>query len=145
MVSKEEVAALVAEQVALIEDSDRRDLLLRLLVEPRVEEREWDYGEEGERYPYWVVAESPEHHLILVYCEQGFGPESPWGWLYNGESECEEELASLGMDAQWEWYLESALTNSGIWRGPYSPDEPRHLPPEKRFPDRHLRQCPASP
>jgi hypothetical protein len=129
MVGREEIAALVAEQVALIEDPDRRDLLLRLLVEPRVETREWDYGAPGERFPYWVVAESPGDGVLLVYCEQGFGPGMPWGWLFTDDP----EFGTLGMDAQWEWYLEAALIRSRLWRGWWAHDEPSQRPPEERF------------
>lgn len=129
MVGREDMAALVAEQVALIEHPGRRDLLLRLLVEPRMETREWDYGVPGERFPYWVVAESPEEGVLLVYCEQGFGPEMPWGWLFTGDP----EFATLGMDSQWEWYLEAALIRSRLWRGRWAQDEPSQRPPEQRF------------
>jgi hypothetical protein len=129
MTDSARIQALVAEQLALIEDPGRRGALERLLVPPRQEWRDWDYGEPGERYPYWVVAEARDRGQILVYCEHGFGPESPWGIL----SIDEPEDATLGMDSQWNWYLEEAFVRYGLWDGPIRLDEPLHLSPEQRF------------
>ncbi|MBV9108833.1 MAG: hypothetical protein JO306_05475 [Gemmatimonadetes bacterium] len=129
MIDRPALDALVAAQLAMIRDPARREALRARMVEPWVEEREWDYGEPGERYPYWVVAAAPERWIILVHCEQGFGPDRPWGFLPVGEP----ETASLGMDAQWNWYLEEAFVRAGLWPGGAERDEAFHLPPEKRF------------
>jgi len=126
----ERVQALVAQELALVTEPARRAALERLLVAPRHEERDWDYGVPGERYPYWVVAEAPAQGVLLVYCERGFGPEFPWGFLFTDEP----EFTSLGMDSQWHWYLEEAFVQSGLWQGELRPDEPWHLSPEQRFP-----------
>jgi hypothetical protein len=129
MIGRSELADLVAAQLAIIRDPARREALRARLVEPWREEREWDYGQPGERYPYWVVAAAPEHGIILVHCEQGFGPDMPWGFLITDDP----ELESLGMDAQWNWYLEEGFVRAGLWPGGADRDEPFHLPPEKRF------------
>jgi hypothetical protein len=131
MDERERIKLLVAEQLALVEDPPRRAALAALLVEPRVEERDWDYGEPGVRYPYWVVAEAPARGLILVYSACGFGPEFPWGYLITDEP----EFDSLGMDAQWNWYLEEAFVRSRLWNGPVKPgyEEAFHLAPRERF------------
>jgi hypothetical protein len=131
MFDSQQVKALVAEQLAMIEDAARADALCALLLpEPRLEVRAWDYGAPDERYPYWVVAEARERSILLVYCEQGFGPEFPWGFLF---IENDPRAESLGMDAQWNWYLEEAFVRSGLWPGRLGPDELLHLPPEQRF------------
>ena len=90
------------------------------------------YGEPGERYPYWVVAESIERGIILVHCAQGFGPEFPWGFLITG-APTSAERTTLGMDSQWNWYLEEAFVRSGLWPGRLARNEPIHLPPAERF------------
>ena len=124
------VRSLVREQVAMISDSRRRAALQELLLdEPRQEVRSWDYGESEERYAYWVVADAPQQRIILVYCDQGFGPEFPWGFLFTDDPEYE----SLGMDAQWNWYLEEAFVRSGLWPDGLGDDEVLHLSPEERF------------
>ena len=100
---------LVSRELDLIRAADRRAALEALIIAPRLEEREWDYGQPaGQRYPCWVVAEAQD--VILVYCQHGFGPEFPWGFLFKRES-------SLGMDSQWCWYLEEAFVQSGLWAG----------------------------
>lgn len=124
------IRRLVAEQLAMIENVQRRNALAQvLLAEPRLEDREWNYGALGQRYSYWVVAEAPEHKTILVYCDKGFGPEFPWGFLLTNEPHPQ----TLGMDSQWNWYLEEAFVRSALWNGPIGPDEPFDLPPEERF------------
>ena len=125
----ERVKALVARELALVADPARREALRAILVEPRLEEQEWDYGAPGERYPYWVVAEAPARGTVLGYCEQGFGPEFPWGFLFTDDP----DFTSLGMDSQWNWYLEEAFVRSGLWSGQTSVDEPWKLPPAERF------------
>jgi hypothetical protein len=112
MTENARIQTLVDAQLALIEDSARREALARFLIPPRQEERDWDYGVEGERYPYWVVAEAPDRGLILVYCEHGFGPDMPWGFL----STDDPDFTSLGMDSQWDRYLEHAFVNCGLDR-----------------------------
>ena len=129
MVSLEQVRALVAEQPSLVADPARRAALRALLLaEPRAEARDWDYGASGEPYPYWVVAEAPERGVVLAFCDQGFGPEMPWGFLFTGGP----AITTLGMDAQWGWYLEEAFVRSGLWQGEVRPDEAYDLPPEER-------------
>ena len=129
MISSEAIKALVAEQLDLIEMPERRAALEALLVEPRLEEGEWEYGELDERYPIWVVAEAPGKRILLVWCDQGFGPSFPWGFLDKRDS----GLTSLGMDAQWCWYLEEAFMRAALWPGEEFEDEKWHLPPEERF------------
>ena len=123
------IRRLVDHQLALIALPARRAAPQCLLMDPRREVRDWDYGDPGEQYPYWVVAEAPDRGLILVYCEHGFGPDMPWGFLPTDEP----EFASLGMDSQWGWYLEAAFLRSGLWAGPTAANEAWHLPPEARF------------
>jgi hypothetical protein len=129
MADNTRIQALVDAQLALIEDSERREALAKLLVPPRQEERDWDYGVEGEQHPYWVVAEAPARGVILVYCEHGFGPEEPWGFLFTDEP----EFTSLGMDSQWGLYLEEAFVFAGLWKGKTSMSDAFHKSPEQRF------------
>lgn len=134
MIDVDTLKALVAHELEIIADPGRRRALEAILVEPVIRERGWDYGEADERYRYWAVAESPEHGGIeLAYCERGFGPEFPWGFLFADED-------SLGMDAQWNWYLEEAFVRAGLGGGSRAGmDEAYHLPPEVRFPGQPRR------
>jgi hypothetical protein len=56
------------------------------------------------------------HGDTTAYCEEGFGPECPWGLVSSGEDE------SMGMDSGWfptfmEAYFDSfACTTLPIWR-----------------------------
>jgi len=95
------------------------------LIEPERAERAWEYGDIGERYPHWIVARDQARGIELVYCDRGFGPEMPWGFVSVADQ-------SLGTDGQWSWYLEEAFVRSGLWEGPIRQDEPFHLAPEER-------------
>lgn len=110
MIERDSLQWLVEEELARIRDPARRAALHSILIEPRMEVREWDYGDEGERFPYWIVAEEPAKGIILVYCEHGFGPESPWGFLFT----CEPELDTLGMDSHWAAHLGEAFLHAGL-------------------------------
>lgn len=129
MIPVSELKAILARELAIIADAARRRALEAILIEPGIRTRAWDYGEEGEGYDYWVVAEAPEKGIELAYYEQGFGPEFPWGFLFTDED-------SLGMDSQWNWYLEEAFIRSGLSTGPTGSvdEEAFHLSPEERFP-----------
>ncbi len=123
------ISDLVAAELALIEDHLRVESLKTFLVIPRQEERDWDYGVPDTRYAYWVVAEVRDRGILLVYCEHGFGPEMPWGFLFANKPQAK----TLGMDSQWCWYLEEAFIRSGLWDGPVKEDEEWNLSPEERF------------
>ena len=129
MTESASIQDLVARELALIDDPIRRDALRALLVQPRQEVRSWDYGPPNTRYPCWIVAEAPAQQMGLAYCAQGFGPEMPWGFLpiHNADDD------SLGIDAQWDWYLEGAFVRSGLWQGSDRGDEEAfQLSPEER-------------
>jgi hypothetical protein len=131
MISRKQIRSLVSRELDIIDDPARRAGLEALLIEPRSEERDWDYGAPGDKYPYWVVAESTSRKTMLVHCEGGFGPEMPWGFLFSGD----QDHSTLGMDSQWCWYLEEAYVRSGLWTGFVKPayGESFHQSPATRF------------
>jgi N-acetylglutamate synthase-like GNAT family acetyltransferase len=135
MIDLERIRELVQRELSLIADPARREALRAILIDPVLRERSWSYGRPGDRFQYWTIAEAPEREIELAYCEQGFGPEFPWGFL-------DFHDPSLGMDAQWSWYLEEAFLRANLWPGPMGEDEPLHLAPEERF---SIRIRPASP
>jgi hypothetical protein len=102
MLSAPQVSALVETELAQIADSACREALRSRLVAPRMEQRDWDYGEPNESYPCWIVAVAPEYDVALAYCEHGFGPNDPWGAVFLGEP-------NIGMDAQWHDSLEAVF------------------------------------
>ncbi|MBW3570405.1 MAG: hypothetical protein KY467_04805 [Gemmatimonadetes bacterium] len=110
MISLSELNALLLHELEIIGVSSRRRALEAILVAPVLRTRRWDYGEADDRFACWVVAAVPEKGIELVYCDEGFGPEFPWGFLFSDDD-------SLGMDAQWNWYLEEAFVRSGLWTG----------------------------
>jgi hypothetical protein len=92
-----------------------------LLVEPRMEMRDWDYGEPGQQYPCWIVLDGTANSEFgIAYSEFGFGPDMPWGLLLMGETPREER--SMGMDSGWSFRFLDAFFGSfaskplQIWR-----------------------------
>lgn len=94
-----------------IRESSRRECLQALLVEPREVSLSWDYGREGERFTCWQVGQSSDGKTWLVYCNQGFGPDFPWGFVFRRSD-------SLGMDSQWHVGLEDAAICVGMLEAP---------------------------
>ena len=85
-----------------------------LLVQPKPIPMNWDYGEAGQQYVCWIVLEEADAKVGIAYCDEGFGPKSPWGLVFLKEN------SSMGMDSAWlstfmEAYIESAATEVPIW------------------------------
>lgn len=110
--TKETMQSLVQRSLAEISDPVIQDRISNLLVEPRYEDREWDYGEIGETYPCWIVLEHPDSNTAIAYCESGFGPIYPWGLLF-----ISGEYLSMGMDSSWFVSLEDAFRHTRAWDG----------------------------
>ncbi len=98
---------LVAAQLGRITDVERRAALEALLIEPRFQLRDWALGEPGARYRTWLVAQDRTSNIGLAYCEYGYGPERPWGYV-------SASFLSLGESAQWYSTLEEAFLASGL-------------------------------
>jgi hypothetical protein len=77
----------------------------------------WDYGAPGGTFDGWLVLSDPGQRTGIAYCDQGFGPKSPWGLIGIGEAS-----PSMGMDSGWfrrfmDAYLDSfSATDLPIWK-----------------------------
>ncbi len=112
------IRSLVEVELLKLNDTRVVSHIHGLRVQPQAILREWDYGAPGESYPCWSVLDHGKSNTGIAYCEQGFGPRSPWGLVFlSGSSHM-----SLGMDSGWfetflEAYFESlAATELSIWR-----------------------------
>jgi hypothetical protein len=101
--SFEEMNTIIESQMEQISDPVVRDALKSLLVEPFLQQRKWDYDDIS--YSCWVVADDPKSDTRYIYCEEGFGPSSPWGILSISGHE-------MGMDSSWFQSLERAFYDS---------------------------------
>lgn len=106
-----DIAWLVDRELSRIGDPARRAGLEALLQPPGGLTLAWDYGTENERFDCWQVGCSPDRRALLVYCERGFGPEFPWGFVFADEG-------SMGMDSQWHSGLEDAGIVAGLLPAP---------------------------
>ncbi len=115
-VDAESLKHLIAEELVRVQDARVVSHIRSLLIEPYAIMRDWDYGAPGQQYPCWMVLNDPVTDAELGYCEEGFGPERPWGLVGSGERR------SMGMDSGWftsfmDAYFESfACTTLRIWR-----------------------------
>ena len=101
------IKALVTAQLERIPDTACRDHLARLLVEPTFVSLAWEYGALGATRLCCVVARLEDGERAVVYCEDGFGPQEPWGAVLLGE-------ASMGSDDQWYGSLRDAAVSFGL-------------------------------
>jgi hypothetical protein len=102
-----QISALVEVELARVSSESTVAKIRGLLVEPRREDRPWDYGAPGQTYPCWIVAEHLPSNAAFAYCDQGFGPRCPWGLLWRSG-----EYLNMGMDSSWFTSLEDAVRDS---------------------------------
>jgi hypothetical protein len=118
-INPQALKALIDAELSLLKDIRVVAHIRALLVEPTPVMRDWDYGREGEQFPCWSVLEHSASNTGIAYCENGFGPRSPWGLV---SLESHQLARAIGMDCSWyttflQAYFESkAATELAIWR-----------------------------
>src|SRR4051812_18608673 len=101
-----QIKGLVAEKLRRITDAERRSALAAFLVPPVRLRLNWEYGAANEQLDCWLVGQSRDEPLVrIVYCEAGFGPAFPWGYVFGD---------SMGMDSDWHSGLEDAAIGAGF-------------------------------
>jgi len=110
--NNEAVGALVADQLARIEDRTVAEAICRLLVDPFTVERPWDYGEPDQKFECWTVLEHEPSNTGIAYCALGFGPSYPWGLV-----SLTGVRTNIGMDCAWYSTLEDAFRESQAFDG----------------------------
>lgn len=99
MTNVELLKALIDAELNQLTNGLVKEHVRGLLVEPVSVLRGWDYGAPGEVYPCWTVLAYPDANIAIAYCEQGFGPEAPWGLV---RLRSDDGLGmSIGMDSGW--------------------------------------------
>jgi hypothetical protein len=107
----DKLSDLIQSELKKVAEPSRRASLEALLTSPRQMTLNWAYGQEGEHFDCWRVGQSPNGNTWLVFCEQGFGPAYPWGFI-----SAEDEW--IGMDSQWHLSLEDAAICAGLLNAP---------------------------
>ena len=115
------ITSLIGGELARIADPARRSRLQALLQQPARLSLAWDYGQVDEHFDCWQVGRSPDGRVLLVYCERGFGPAFPWGFVFADEG-------SMGMDSQWHSGLEDAAIVAGLLPAPAGYEVPGPRP-----------------
>lgn len=92
------IKELIEREISTVSDSRVVTHIRKMLIEPYVILRNWDYGEKGQQYPCWMVLKDIESLGKIAYCEFGFGPKCPWGLVSSGTA---PENQSMGMDCNW--------------------------------------------
>ena len=114
--------AQIEGELAKVSDERVISYIRRLLVEPSMILRSWDYGEPGQQYPCWTVLNDHQHSDTgIAFCASGFGPKNPWGLVWLGD-DLNDKRMSMGMDSGWfptfmDAFFDSfAATQLPIWR-----------------------------
>jgi hypothetical protein len=112
--------AMIDRELERLLDARVKGHIQSMRVDPEPALRNWDYGKPGEQYICWGVLNDSGSHTGIAYCENGFGPSSPWG-LVSLASDDEKHM-SMGMDSGWfptflDAYFDScAAAELPIWR-----------------------------
>ncbi len=105
-----DINSLIDSEVNLILDHRVIELIRMYQIEPRLENREWDYSKDLTTYPCWIFWDHPESNTCIAYCNKGFGPTCPWGLLF-----ISGKYLSMGMDSSWYSELETVIKESHAW------------------------------
>jgi len=105
--SPAEVQALISIEIERISEPTLADVIRTFLVPPRMELRTWDWSNDYPQLPTWVVAESQRYDYGIVYSDNGFGPDNPWGLVFSSHT-------NFGADYCWYSSLESAFLQSRL-------------------------------
>lgn len=108
----DQIVKLVSCEIDKIEQVDLIQVIQNLVILPRKELCDWDYGKSDEQVLCWVVAEHLQSNTGIAYSEQGFGPKYSWGLL-----SIDGPHLSIGTDASWFTSLEDAVRQAPFWRG----------------------------
>jgi hypothetical protein len=114
--SSQDVQSLVDTELERLPQGTR-SVLESALCSPRCIALAWNYGVEDERFECWCVGEAAARGILLVYCEEGFGPAFPWGYVFRAEG-------SMGMDSQWHSGLLDAAIGAGVLAAPSAYEVP---------------------
>lgn len=114
------IVAQIDRELSLLTDDNVKQVVLHGRVDPRPITLDWDYGTAGQQFEGWVVFDhGAESDTLIVYCEHGFGPISPWGLVF---ATPQGGIRSMGMDsgwfrsfmdAFWDSHAATPLTQSG--------------------------------
>jgi hypothetical protein len=119
-IDAETLKAMIDRELECLSDARVKEQIRPLLVEPKPILRDWDDGKPGEQYTCWAVLNDRDSNTGIAYCENGFGPGSPWGLVWLGSHD--EKHLSIGMDSGWFSTFLEAYFNSfvaarlPIWR-----------------------------
>lgn len=105
MSDKISIKQLLQKELEKITDPIVRAGIEKVLVEPTSHIRKWDYSTTNESFICWIIATDILTDTSIIYCEQGFGPETPWGLVSSS-------VSYFGMDSGWfdnllDCYLDS--------------------------------------
>jgi hypothetical protein len=74
----DDVARLVEAELRGVLNTDTQMRIRAWGVGPYPIQCSWEQGRPGERFTCWVVAVHSDYNAGVGYCEQGFGPQTPW-------------------------------------------------------------------
>jgi hypothetical protein len=102
-----EVRRLVEAEMRKMANPGVVEGLQTFLVDPRVEIRDWDWGQTAAKFPVWIVAESSRYDYGIAFSDYGFAPDHAWGLVF---------LSRSNFDADYCWFpsLEDAYKDSRL-------------------------------
>ncbi|ASE40148.1 hypothetical protein [Brevundimonas vesicularis] len=93
------LARLIAGELSVLTEDSVKLAVLNGLVDPRPITLDWEYGTPDQQFEGWVVFDhEAQSDTLIVYCEHGFGPLSPWGLVF---ATPRQGSRSMGMDSGW--------------------------------------------
>ena len=99
MKNTENIQSKFKQALESVNDSDLKEFAIKAQIQPFWRDLDWDYGDDETFATCFLL-----HYcdLYIIGCEQGHGPEKPWGVIEAGAT-------TLGPDSLWHKNLEDAI------------------------------------
>ena len=104
--TKVEIIKEVSNQIDLIKDAALVNKINNYLVEPTQHLAIWDYCENEDKYPVWLILKSVDNDTAIIYSEYGF---DFWNW---GLIRLSDQPFHFGPDSGWFSSLKEAFEDS---------------------------------
>lgn len=104
--TKEDIVREIQDQLKTLESQELKDKIDGYVIEPTLHEAIWDYSQNQDRYPCWLIIKSEKDDAGIIYSEYGFSFGN-WGLV-----KLSDRPFHFGADYNWFPTLEEAFLDS---------------------------------
>lgn len=104
--TKADIIKEIQDQLGLFKNQELKEKIESFLIDPTLYHAIWDYSQNQDKYPCWLIIKSEKDDTGITYSEYGFSSEN-WGLM-----KLSDQPLHFGPDYYWFSTLEEAFLNS---------------------------------